>query len=123
MRLCPRLVVVVVDCIVLWTLHCGWLVHSFTLPKTQQTRWTANQRRPCFSLGPTTRPRRMRIAASPEKDTMPDKEETANVIQQDAQAIRNSNFDIGTALFCAGLAFDSYVESPANSSRWEKGVS
>jgi hypothetical protein len=32
-------------------------------------------------------------------------------------------FDIDTALFCAGLAFDSYVEPPANSSRWERGVS
>jgi hypothetical protein len=31
-------------------------------------------------------------------------------------------FDIDTALFCAGLAFDSYVEPPANSSRWERGV-
>jgi len=31
-------------------------------------------------------------------------------------------FDLDTALFAAGLAFDSYVEPPANSSRWEKGV-
>ena len=31
------------------------------------------------------------------------------------------NFDLATALFCGGLAFDSYVEPPANSSRWEKG--
>ena len=30
-------------------------------------------------------------------------------------------FDLDTALFCGGLAFDSYVEPPANSSRWEKG--
>lgn len=32
-------------------------------------------------------------------------------------------FDTETALFCAGLAFDAYVEPPANSSRWERGVS
>ena len=32
-------------------------------------------------------------------------------------------FDLDTALFCGGLAFDSYVEPPANSSRWERGVS
>lgn len=30
-------------------------------------------------------------------------------------------FDLSTALFCGGLAFDSYVEPPANSSRWERG--
>lgn len=37
---------------------------------------------------------------------------------------RNDNkqlFDVGTALFCAGLAFDTYVEPPANSTRWERG--
>ena len=32
-------------------------------------------------------------------------------------------FDTDTALFCAGLAFDAYVEPPADSSRWERGVS
>ena len=30
-------------------------------------------------------------------------------------------FDLSTALFCGGLAFDAYVEPPSNSSRWEKG--
>jgi hypothetical protein len=34
-----------------------------------------------------------------------------------------NRFDVNTALFCAGLAFDSYVEPPSNSSRWERGVS
>ena len=32
-------------------------------------------------------------------------------------------FDLETALFCSGLAFDAYTEPPANSSRWERGVS
>ena len=32
-------------------------------------------------------------------------------------------FDLDTALFCGGLAFDAYVEPPQDSSRWEKGVS
>jgi len=31
------------------------------------------------------------------------------------------NFDLSTALFCGGLAFDAYVEPPPNSARWEKG--
>ena len=35
----------------------------------------------------------------------------------------SSGFDTDTALFCAGLAFDAYVEPPADSSRWERGVS
>ena len=30
-------------------------------------------------------------------------------------------FDLETALFCGGLAFDAYVEPPSNSSRWERG--
>ena len=30
-------------------------------------------------------------------------------------------FDMSTALFCAGLAFDSYVEPSPTSSRWERG--
>jgi hypothetical protein len=32
-----------------------------------------------------------------------------------------TRFSLKTALFAAGLAFDVYVEPPANSSRWEKG--
>ena len=32
-------------------------------------------------------------------------------------------FDVDTALFCAGLAFDAYVEPDPDSSRWERGVS
>ncbi|KAL3914991.1 MAG: hypothetical protein SGARI_008291, partial [Bacillariaceae sp.] len=34
----------------------------------------------------------------------------------------DNGFDMNTALFCAGLAFDSYVEPPSDSSRWERGV-
>ena len=33
-----------------------------------------------------------------------------------------NKFDLETALFCSGLAFDSYIEPPPNSSRWERGV-
>ena len=32
-------------------------------------------------------------------------------------------FDLDLALICGGLAFDAYVEPPADSSRWERGVS
>lgn len=35
----------------------------------------------------------------------------------------SASFDTDTALFCAGLAFDAYVEPPEDSSRWERGVS
>lgn len=34
-----------------------------------------------------------------------------------------NKFDMETALFCSGLAFDSYIEPAPNSSRWERGVS
>ena len=33
-----------------------------------------------------------------------------------------NKFDLETALFCSGLAFDSYIEPAQNSSRWERGV-
>jgi hypothetical protein len=33
----------------------------------------------------------------------------------------DNKFSLATALFCGGLAFDTYVEPPSNSSRWEKG--
>lgn len=36
---------------------------------------------------------------------------------------QNGDFDLTTALFCGGLAFDAYAEPPANSSRWERGSS
>lgn len=41
-------------------------------------------------------------------------------IQNDAEEKSSSSFNLTTALFCAGLAFDAYSE-PSNSSRWEKG--
>lgn len=36
-------------------------------------------------------------------------------------APKKASFQLDTALFCAGLAFDAYVEPPTNSSRWERG--
>lgn len=36
--------------------------------------------------------------------------------------VPTSTFNLTTALFCAGLAFDSYTEPPKESSRWERGV-
>jgi hypothetical protein len=36
---------------------------------------------------------------------------------------QNGEFDLDTALFCGGLAFDAYAEPPENSSRWERGSS
>jgi hypothetical protein len=35
----------------------------------------------------------------------------------------NGPFDLTTALFCGGLAFDAYATPPENSSRWERGSS
>jgi hypothetical protein len=36
--------------------------------------------------------------------------------------IKLDGFDLDTALFCGGLAFDTYTEPAQNSSRWERGV-
>ena len=41
----------------------------------------------------------------------------------DTQSTDKTVFDVDTALFCAGLAFDAYVEPDPDSSRWERGVS
>ncbi|KAL7580261.1 hypothetical protein ACA910_012997 [Epithemia clementina (nom. ined.)] len=49
---------------------------------------------------------------------------TSNTVVDDDTSIADVNkekFDLSTALFCGGLAFDSYVEPATNSSRWEKG--
>ena len=63
----------------------------------------AESRKPCL------------FAASPSFENEP--ELNAN----GPQKFNQPKFDLDLALFCAGLAFDSYVEPPANSSRWERG--
>lgn len=44
---------------------------------------------------------------------------TSNLKSSDGA--NGKNFDLSTALFCGGLAFDSYVEPEPGSSRWERG--
>lgn len=39
----------------------------------------------------------------------------------ESSADSTKSFDVDTALFCAGLAFDAYVEPDPDSSRWERG--
>lgn len=48
---------------------------------------------------------------------------TTRLLATDTETTSTTNklFDIDTALFCAGLAFDSYVEPDPDSSRWERG--
>ena len=43
--------------------------------------------------------------------------------KSNSQQPRVSPFSLSTALFLAGLAFDTYVEPPPSSSRWERGSS
>ena len=55
-------------------------------------------------------------------------EESQEMIRQDTSPSslaqpKLDGFDLDTALFCGGLAFDAYVEPPAHSTRWERGVS
>jgi hypothetical protein len=47
----------------------------------------------------------------------------ASNMLEDIKVDNENKFDLETALFCGGLAFDAYTEPPANSSRWERGVS
>lgn len=48
-------------------------------------------------------------------------ESSENYVTTDADTQqKNESFDLTTALFCGGLAFDAYSE-PSDSSRWEKG--
>ena len=61
----------------------------------------------------------------PEDLILPDLQLLRNDTVQSAQITavnRNKGkFNLETALFCGGLAFDAYVEPPQNSSRWERG--
>jgi hypothetical protein len=40
---------------------------------------------------------------------------------QSKKFLMDGKFDLSTALFSRGLAFDSYIEPPSNSSQWERG--
>lgn len=54
-----------------------------------------------------------------------DHTESITCLQSTASDItaNKNTFDVDKALFCAGLAFDAYVEPDPDSSRWERGVS
>lgn len=58
-----------------------------------------------------------RMAAKDEDS----KENEIKATPQSKQFLMNGKFDLSTALFCGGLAFDAYVEPAQNSSRWERG--
>lgn len=86
---------------------------------------------PC--LATPTRPRSTSITTSTlwsatEESTVPadsqqqSLQSASSALSRTSTAGTGGGFDIDTALFCAGLAFDSYVEPPSNSSRWERGV-
>jgi Lipase (class 3) len=50
------------------------------------------------------------------------KADTAEQIDaEQTKQVDPAAFDLSTALFCAGLAFDAYVEPEPSSSRWERG--
>lgn len=65
---------------------------------------------------------RLREATETIEPASDGESEKANVDEQEyLDDIKIGNFELTTALFCGGLAFDAYVEPPENSSRWEKG--
>jgi hypothetical protein len=63
----------------------------------------------------------LRAAAS--SGTEASNESSATSGSNAESATTTATFDVDTALFCAGLAFDTYVEPDPDSSRWERGVS
>ena len=65
---------------------------------------------------PALAPSKYQLQASSDKEQNPENESSPN------SSTNTRSFDLETALFAAGLAFDSYLEPEENSSRWERGV-
>jgi hypothetical protein len=89
------------------------VVNAFVLPTHQQC---------CIRPIRSWDLHRWTYLSSSHKMTMKDEE----VASQEDLTTKNKEigtFNLNTALFCGGLAFDAYAEPPSNSSRWERGVS
>jgi len=87
------------------------VVNAFVLPTHQQC---------CIRPIRSWDLHRWTYLSSSHKMTMKDEE----VASQEDLTTKNKEigtFNLNTALFCGGLAFDAYAEPPSNSSRWERG--
>ena len=87
---------------------------------TSKTTPVTHERQRLYSIlrrsRSTSKTSHIRISSAND-DSNEEVEQYNNLIE------RNGAFDLTTALFCGGLAFDAYAEPPPNSSRWERGVS
>jgi len=102
-----------------------------TVPSSSSTRWSPGSTstfRPTrigsASSNAKSHDRASRVLQSSSTDTDTDIAETdmSNSKPSSIQSKQyNQTFDLTTALFCGGLAFDAYAEPPANSTRWERG--
>jgi hypothetical protein len=78
---------------------------------------------PAVSLSTPSQKVETLLPPSLEDDDVSIKSRSLTKTNSPQSNLKKTGFDIDTAVFCAGLAFDSYVEPSSNSSRWERGVS
>jgi len=88
----------------------------FLIADTPSSRRTSSQRR--------------NLASPQDGDVVPvtGEQQSSDELRASKEATRrldsrcyNQSFNSTTALLCGGLAFDSYVEPPSDSARWERG--
>lgn len=98
--------------LILLRLAAGFMPSSLTSTKTLRTSTIQKE------FNPYSRCNTRSCTSTYSQQVLRNKFDTALNSQAD-----NGDFDLSAALFCGGLAFDAYSEPPANSSRWERGVS
>jgi hypothetical protein len=96
-------------------------VQTTPIQLTQQQRQQQAHRRSSSQQQQITH--RTRTPPQPTTTTRALTKRWASNMLEDIKVDNENKFDLETALFCGGLAFDAYTEPPANSSRWERGVS
>jgi len=98
----------------------GLSVHGFRhglVPRAPKIPSTATPTRAGSSVGSDRMPLASFRARSPLEKPL----KQSTVCLRASAGDDESQFDVDTALFCAGLAFDAYVEPDPDSSRWERG--
>jgi len=88
-------------------------LEGFIIPRATGTHSIALVSRIVDKIWVQTETRSLRLRAQFQQDS--------DVGDPSIPNVATGAFDREVALFCGGLAFDAYVEPPANSTRWEKG--
>jgi len=61
------------------------------------------------------------MSDQPDNNTEDNDDSGQSSVELYKKLAQKQQFDLSTALFCGGLAFDAYIEPPPSSARWEKG--